>query len=208
MGPSSRGRRPWRSIVASRLHGLPRCARNDKHERVWPDKTAQAADATRPARLQDDAGLHRSVPEPDCPDPALGAGVQDLHAELGAVLGGGQQPARTGLLPTHLWRLLHRGADQCLIRFAGGLGAGAIPVSRKEGDRRAGGPAVCLAHRRCRHRADGLAGRQRLGRPSARTARHQAGVQPQRHCDCTDLHWSAIRRAHRATGSGRRRKRT
>src|SRR4051812_48924362 len=46
------------------------------------------------ARLQPDAGLHPAVSELDRAGPALGAGTEDVHAELGSVLGSHQFSAR------------------------------------------------------------------------------------------------------------------
>ncbi len=63
-------------------------------------------------------------------------------------------PAGGGLVPADLWRFVPGGAGQPGVRFADGLGAGALQVSGQEDRRCAGGSAVCAAHRGGRHFAD------------------------------------------------------
>jgi hypothetical protein len=117
------------------------------------------------ARLWPDAGLHAVLPEHHRADPAVGTDLQDLHADLGPVLGGHQLAARAGVVPADLWRLVLRGAGQPGVWPADCLGAGALQVSGQEDRGCAGGPAVCAAHRRGRHLADRAAGGQWLDRP-------------------------------------------
>ena len=77
---------------------------------------------------------------------------EDVHPDVGAVLGDGGLAARARRLPAQLRRLRCGGAGQCRLRAARGLGAGPLPLPGQAPGRRAGGPAVRAAHGRRGHR--------------------------------------------------------
>lgn len=112
--------------------------------------------------------------------------------------------ARAGLVPTVVRRCRHRRPGQRNLRIAGGLGAGALSVSRTQGDRCLHRPALRPAHRRRRHRADRALRPQRLDRQSAAV---QGRLHPLGRHHRHDLHRCPLRRAHGRTGvAGRRRR--
>ena len=114
----------------------------------------------------------------------------------------GHRPAGAGVLPADLRRLARRGADQRRVRPAGGLGAGALPVSRAGGWSTRWSTCRSRCRPRCRHRADDALRRERLDRAATssrsgiKVAYHAA-----RHHRRADLHRPAVRRAHGAAGA-------
>src|SRR6185369_12175319 len=104
-----------------------------------------------------------------------------------------------GLLSPDVRRVAGRRAHQRRVRADGGLGAGALRLSRQAHHRRAGGPAFRPAHGRGRHYAHGHLRAQRLGGQVGCRTGLQDRLHPARHCHRAHVHRPALRGAHRAT---------
>lgn len=84
------------------------------------------------ARFWADLGLHTVLSERHRADPHRGAVLQDVRADLGAVLDGRQCAACGGVLQADLWCLFAGGLREPGVWVAGCLGAGALSVPRKK----------------------------------------------------------------------------
>ena len=148
--------------------------------------------------------LHHSVPEPDRADSAERGVSQVGHLELGASLAGGHVARSGGLLPSELRRVAGGRHDQRGGRVPGGVGAGALSVSRQGAGGRPGGPSLRAAHGGGRHRADQPLYRKRLAGALPGAAGHQGGVYSAGRGGGADVHRPAVRGAQRAAGAGGR----
>ena len=134
--------------------------------------------------------------------PLVGGIHQDGGIVLAGVLGHGDHAEGRRLLPADIRRISGRSVVQCGLRLAGGLGAGALSISRQADRRCAGRSAVCPADRGCRHCPDCTVCRQWLDRPLVRTLRHQDCIHSARSLHRADLHRPAVRGAHGAACAG------
>jgi sulfate transport system permease protein len=104
--------------------------------------------------------------------------LQDLDAHLGAVLG---RPSASPRVLASYRLTFGASLIAALVNVVFGLLVAWVLVRykfpRQEDRGRAGGPAVCAAHGRGRHLADGAAGRQRLGGAVLGAAGHPARLQ-------------------------------
>ena len=184
----------WRTCraVRCRLSTTDEC-RRFKAPQPW-------SASQRTARFRARARIRTSLPEPDRPHPAVCCVHQVGDARLERVLGCGDYAARSGVVSLDLWSVLPRGSDQCLLRNAGGVGARALLVSGPARGRRAGGPALCVAHGGCGHHPGDPLQWQRLDRSTVRAVRHQDRVHAAGCADRAYLHRLAVRGANGAAG--------
>ena len=154
------------------------------------------------------AGLSPALPQPDRA-PARWPTVFTRTADLAwaRVLEHGHRPARAGVVPADLRRLVRRRAGQRGLRPAGRLGPGPLPLSRPAlVDALVDLPfalptAVAGIALTTLYARNGWVGRylEPLG--------HQGVVHAARHHGGADLHRPAVRGPHGAAGAGRPRAR-
>src|SRR5207244_11727575 len=81
------------------------------------------------ARIRTGAGLHRVVPQPDCPDSAGRNFPKGVGLYLGAVLAYRSVAARGGFLSTDLRSVASRLFDKSRLWSSSGVGTASLPLS-------------------------------------------------------------------------------
>src|SRR5690606_6884754 len=162
-----------------------------------------------PAGLRAFDGICGAVLEPARVDSAGIVAAQERGPGLGRLLGYGYRAAGRGFVSSYVRRGLAGGAGEPGVRPAGGVGAGALPVSGQEDRRCAGGPAICVAYCGGRHRPDGPVCEEWLaGRAAGIVAGHQGGFHAGGYRRSPDLYRHPVRGAHCAACARRRGART
>src|SRR6185437_3058633 len=129
------------------------------------------------------------------------AGVEGFRHWRRRAASPARDPAHAGGAEAQLRRRACRCADRCLVRPAGGVGAGALSLSGTPTAGRAGRPAVRLADRGRGHRADRAVRAERLAGAGIRCVRRADRVHAARRRHRDGVRRVPVRGAHAATGA-------